>query len=259
MDIKEKINGTTPTKRHPWELARLEVIVDFLKTSITDEEANISIIDIGCGDLFVLDQLSYFFKFDERIGVDIAYSNDELLLLKNKYSIKLYNQLEKVKVKKGNATIILLNDVIEHIEDDQAFIREVSNSNFVNSETIFIITVPAFQSLFSAHDVFLEHYRRYHLSQLKTLLINSHFSIQSSGYFFFSLLFPRWLSVKIEKNKSQQKQTEGTGLSHWEGGRFITLLIKKILLLDYWMTKQFLRIGITLPGLSTFVICKKSV
>ena len=48
-----------------------------------------------------------------------------------------------------------------------------------------IITVPAFMSLWSGHDVFLEHKRRYTLPELKQKLVSAGFQIEKISYFNF--------------------------------------------------------------------------
>jgi hypothetical protein len=75
------------------------------------------------------------------------------------------------------------------------------------------------------------------------------------SYFFTLLLLPR-LIQKTKESLISSKET--TGLVEWKGSRFKTNLITKILLLDYFVSKFLLKIGIKLPGLSNFAICKPS-
>ena len=49
------------------------------------------------------------------------------------------------------------------------------------------ITVPAFQFLWSGHDIFLEHYRRYNLSQLRGLVTQAGLEIRRAHYFLVQL------------------------------------------------------------------------
>ena len=53
----------------------------------------------------------------------------------------------------------------------------------------FIFTVPAFQCLFSGHDNYVKHYRRYSKKELKKMLISFDFDTVSLFYW-NSLLFP---------------------------------------------------------------------
>ncbi len=56
-------------------------------------------------------------------------------------------------------------DVIEHVEDDVGLVRGYVDK--VAGGTRFIVTVPALMWLWSGHDVFLEHYRRYTLTSIE--------------------------------------------------------------------------------------------
>ena len=64
--------------------------------------------------------------------------------------------------------LILLMDVLEHVDDDVGLIR----STLVGAaeHAYVLITVPAFQTLFSARDMFLEHKRRYTLRQVEEVV-----------------------------------------------------------------------------------------
>jgi len=265
MDIKEVQNINFVANRHPWELARVKIIENFVqKVSKQKDFTKISIIDIGCGDLFVLKTIRKHFQFSEFFGVDVALTAENLANLENSLSetnIKVFNNLNNISAKSNNMVIVLLNDVIEHIADDKTFLLHLQKHPSINSDSVFIITVPAFQGLFSSHDLFLEHYRRYTNNQLVTLLKETNFSITSKGYFFASLLLPRLFVLLKEKIFGTKKisNNSGTDLTNWKGSKFVAHFIKNILLLDYFFTSFFLKLKIKIPGLSTFVICKKSV
>lgn len=261
MDIKEAKNKTTDTiVRHPWELARMDIIIKMIKEITAKiKNAPVSLIDIGCGDLFVLETLGKTFGFDEYFGIDIAFSRDFI----NSYEshnkqIKLYDNLSRVTVKKNNISIVLLLDVIEHIEDDAGFLENLREYDFVNENSYFLITVPSFQSLFCSHDTFLEHYRRYSNHQLVELLKKKDFNVISGGYFFTSLLLPRLLETAKERlfMKNGSKHKDGTDLTTWNGGRLVTSFIKSILLADYGFSMLLLKLGIRIPGLSNYSLAR---
>ncbi len=264
MDIKETLNRDGNNEyRHPWELARLEVVKKELK-KITKNMVieNTNIIDIGCGDLFVLEKLNSYFNFQSLIGVDTAFDEQTINLKNKEYSntnIRVCNNIENIKVNNKNTSIVLLLDVVEHIEKDELFLSNLSKQNFINEDTIFFITVPAFQSLFSKHDVFLQHYRRYNNSQLKHLLKKTNYKIEKMGYFFSILLLPRIFTLVKERLNKNNKQLNGTGLTKWDKGKFITHSIRDILFLDYLLSSFLMKLKIKLPGLSNYVICKKYV
>ena len=104
-------------------------------------------------------------------------------------------------------------DVLEHIENDRMFLQQVHNLLAENGK--LILTVPAFQSLWSDNDVQLGHFRRYRTSQLETLLASCGFKVYYKTYFFSILWIPMWLLRVIQniigfrqKNPRQKKQAE---------------------------------------------------
>jgi SAM-dependent methyltransferase len=81
-----------------------------------------------------------------------------------------------------------LFDVLEHIEDDRAFLLR-AHAALVPGGTI-VLTVPAFQALWSAHDVEHHHYRRYTTGALRSLLERAGYEIAYASYWNCALLFP---------------------------------------------------------------------
>ena len=59
-----------------------------------------------------------------------------------------------------------------------------------------LITVPAFQFLWSGHDVFLEHRRRYTLSQIENVARRADLRVLK-GRYFFGALFPLVAAIRI--------------------------------------------------------------
>ncbi len=85
------------------------------------------------------------------------------------------------------ADLFLLMDVIEHVDDDVALLREVANA--APSGATVVVSVPAFSWLWSAHDVFLEHRRRYTLRALEQVVRAARLT-PARGFYFFAAIFP---------------------------------------------------------------------
>jgi len=261
MDINEvKKFGLLHEQRHPWELARLEVIFCFIcKEFSKPQEKKLTILDIGCGDTFVIEELSRRLPLSEFVAVDNAM-NDELLALFNERNkdkaIEFYNSLSNIELHRKTVDIVLLLDVLEHIENDENFLHDLLDNEYIGAETLFLITVPAFQCLYSAHDVFLKHYRRYNNSTLQICILRSGLEIRNLGYFFFSLLFPRFFKVLLEKVIQPRIENE-KGIGAWNPNRIIDRLIIKLLVSDFKTTELFRFLGIKFLGLSNYAICQK--
>ena len=78
-------------------------------------------------------------------------------------------------------------DVIEHIDDDSAALASIAAKLKPGGK--FVMTVPAHQWMWTAHDVVNHHKRRYSKSSLKRLIDSSPLKLDKIGYF-NSLLFP---------------------------------------------------------------------
>ena len=86
-----------------------------------------------------------------------------------------------------DADTVLLMDVLEHVDDDTALLREYAQA--AGPGTRFLITVPAFMWMWSGHDVFLEHRRRYTLAQLERVVRDAGLVVDT-GCYFYGLTLP---------------------------------------------------------------------
>lgn len=261
MDLVE-LKKQNITARHPWETVRIRVVADKIATILKDElEAGqeINVLDVGSGDAYVIDQLVDIFPQLNFHGVDIFY-DDELMKkihgqLKNKNDIKLFSDWKNPELVSTKIDLILFLDVLEHIEDDVAVLQNI-NTLLPNSFK-FIITVPAFNFLFASHDKFLVHYRRYNNALLKKHVHQAGWQDISTGYFFAVLVLPRLL-VKL-KEKIIKPQEEAKGISTWNQPSWITKLVEGVFWADYKVCKALQKVGIKLPGLSNYMIGKRTV
>ena len=132
-------------------------------------------------------------------------------------------------------------DVLEHIDDTELFLDKI-NGILADSGSL-IISVPAYQKLFSKHDIEMHHFRRYSMNLLKTHLQNSFTIIKTCRY--NSLLLPlRVVQIIFFKNVNSDVGT----------GNFLNLVFKKIINIEIWLIKKNIHIPF---GLSIFCIAKK--
>jgi len=92
------------------------------------------------------------------------------------------------------ADVVLLMDVLEHVGDDVGLLREYAAK--VPDTATFLISVPAFQWLWSAHDVFLEHKRRYTLSQITHVAERAGLCVER-GVYYFGAVFPIAVATRV--------------------------------------------------------------
>jgi hypothetical protein len=237
-------------------------VVNSLLQGVLINKEGFTILDIGCGDIFFISELSKIYPKSSFYAIDIAFTDDILESLQNEIknkNIYLFKSIDEALAHlKKPADLVLLLDVVEHIEYDEEFLKSLSINKSIDSDTKIIITVPAYQSLFCSHDHFLGHFRRYTNSSLNNVIEKSGFTKIKLGYFFSMLIPPRIIQVWKEKLLKPDLKNKTTGLVEWNSGSTITQLIKNILLVDFKITNALHKfLGIKLPGLSNYILCKK--
>ena len=171
---------------HWWFEGRKNIIKKILKKNI---KKKIKILDYGAGSGVNIEMLSKFGK------VDIFEPHkDTAKYLKKKFINKKFKVLKKVSNKK-NYDLIILADVLEHIKNDKKKIKELSLKLKKNGK--ILITVPAYNFLFTKKDIILGHYRRYKTNEIKNIFLD--FNIKKLSYFNFFLFLPISICLIIYK------------------------------------------------------------
>lgn len=86
-------------------------------------------------------------------------------------------------------------DILEHIDNENEFLMKWVTVS--KARSYFIFTVPAFNFLWSRHDAFLGHRRRYRLKGLEELVSSRGLDIIASSYFFATILPLVFLERKL--------------------------------------------------------------
>jgi 2-polyprenyl-3-methyl-5-hydroxy-6-metoxy-1,4-benzoquinol methylase len=90
--------------------------------------------------------------------------------------------------------LVLMMDVLEHVENDAELVRHYTTK--VPSGAHFLVTVPAFGFLWSGHDVFLEHKRRYTLPEIEQTMRQAGLTVVRGAYY-FGAVFPLAAAVRL--------------------------------------------------------------
>lgn len=243
MDLKEF--DAAQIKRHPWETARLKALATILRPRLFE---GIKVLDVGCGDGFISRGLFSHLQTKEITAVDIHLTDEQLSEFNAEIpGIRFSRELPD----NGMFDLLLLLDVVEHVEDDVSFLTDIVR-RYLSTGDKMLLTVPAFQSIYGRHDVNLGHYRRYRLQELEPLAESAGLGIISSGYLFASLLLPKYILCSVLKI---DRYAEGVG--QWTGGRFLTGMLESLLNLDNRLLLSLSRFGIRIPGLTGWVLCEK--
>lgn len=97
-------------------------------------------------------------------------------------------------VESSDAELALFMDVLEHVDDDRGLLR--TYCDVLGPGKLVAITVPAFQFLWSGHDEFLEHRRRYTIRALESAMRGSGLTVVHSNYYFGGV-FPVAAAVRL--------------------------------------------------------------
>lgn len=197
MDLKELENGVNPEAHWYYQSKKLPLFL-FAKRLLAGGQA-LTIVDVGAGSGFFALELEkhYGAAIAKVYLVDIGYTDAEIAATRGQ-------KIEKVLaippiIENG---LVLLMDVLEHVPDDLAMLQSIKQAS-VGNNNHFFITVPAFQSLWSGHDVYLGHYRRYRIPMLRGALEKAGFR-QIKNYYLYGSLFPLIWAVRRLDNLRQK-------------------------------------------------------
>ena len=256
MDLREARLAPGAARRHPWEIARADAVRRLLLDGRAGAPA--TILDVGCGDAYVAQVLAH--ALAARCAcVDTGFTPDDLARLRAGLStvrVSLHGTLDEgVDALGGPADAVLLLDVLEHVEDDQALLARLRQSPAVGARTRLLVTVPAHQALFGSHDALLGHYRRYAPRELAGRLAAAGFVVEQTGQFFLLPLLGRVAGLARERLVGARP---GRGVAAWGGGPRLTRLAAGLLRLDVACGRGLSRLGLPRPGLSSYALCRIS-
>jgi hypothetical protein len=210
-------------------------------------------LDVGSGDAWFAQSLRKELTDDARITCwDPNYTAEDLGDPAN-----AAEGLEFVTERPdGRFDGVLMLDVIEHVDDDHNFVGDVVKDSLSESGWI-LVSVPAFQSLYSEHDTQLKHFRRYSPKQCRSLLESSGLTVEAEGGLFHSLLVPRIVRALLER--VHQPRSSSRGLGDWHQGPAVTWLLTSGLSLDGRVALLLSRQRrVVIPGLTYWAFCRRS-
>ncbi len=138
------------------------------------------VLDVGAGSGFFARKLLEGGEATVATCVDPGYAADSEMQV-NGRPLQFRRRVDR-----DGATLVLMMDVLEHVADDAALLAEYVAR--MRSGARLLVTTPAFQALWSGHDVFLGHHRRYTLAQVEGLLRGAGLRIELGCYFYAPLL-----------------------------------------------------------------------
>lgn len=189
-------------RAHWWFRARRDILSRIVRQEVAPGGA---ILDVGCGTGFVLEDLRDAYEVH---GIDDAEIAVRLCHEKGLDFVER-GVLGKTKLSRADYDMVMFLDVLEHIEDDVGALRAAREVLAPGGKVL--IAVPAFQLLWSKHDVIHHHHRRYSKADLERV-------IRAAGLeprwttFFNSLLFPAIFLVRMTAKIRKGFASDAEGL-----------------------------------------------
>jgi SAM-dependent methyltransferase len=173
-----------------WFVSRRELVTEMIGRYVT--APNAVIVDVGCGTGATARALG---RFGRVVGVDFSPLAMEACASRG-LSELLRARAEAIPLASGSIDGVVATDIIEHLDDDLAALAEFRR--ILKPGGHAVITVPAYQFLWSEHDLALMHRRRYVASQIGELADRAGFRRIRLGYA-LSFLFPLALGRLLKR------------------------------------------------------------
>lgn len=223
---------------HWWYRARREILSDYLKRwAAIPQRAHI--LEIGCGTGHNLPMLAEFGEIDAIEIDETAGAQASERLGKQVGSSPLP---ELVGVAPASYDLVAVLDVVEHVEDDVAALKAMAK--LLKPGGKILITVPAHQWMWSAHDVVNHHKRRYSKATLSAALEKAGLEGHKLRWF-NSLLFPAAVAARFAGKLSGKDDSDDS-----PPPKLLNTVFEKIFRLERHLLG---RVPMT-PGLSIIVL-----
>ena len=216
-------------EEHWWFVARRDVIQSFIKMQMPQSSTN-KVLEIGCGvggNVGLLSQSGHYRGIDmHKPAIDYCsekYPQFEFECTRVEEISQEFNS--------NKFDSIYLLDVLEHIDDQVAILK--SAQNYLTQSGKILVTVPAFEFLWSPHDEFVHHVRRYTKAGLKRVLVDAGYKVERISYF-NSILFPLALTQRLGMRLLNRKLS--THLS--TPPAIVNWLFKVIFAQEAWILKR---------------------
>lgn len=229
-------------RNHWWFVAREKIICNYIKKIINSkilDNKDLKILNVGCGPGRSSQYLSDF-----GAVTSIEYDKDCCEFASERTGLKIiHGSITELPFQNQSFDLVCAFDVIEHVENDLLAVTEMKRVAKENG--ILLITVPAFMSLWSHHDVINHHFRRYKINKIEFL-----FDKLKDGeklfvsYFNFILFMPIYLVRQVSNLLLNASKRPGSGIDFetFKPGIMNTILFKIMA-----FESKLINLGLKLP------------
>lgn len=172
-------------REHWWWRVRERILLREVRQILAGRSSGARILDVGCGAGLFFDALESFGHVEgiesDRIAVEQS----------GRWRARIHlGELETLRTD-GAYDLVLLLDVIEHVQRPETLLR--ASAQLLAPRGAMLITVPAFDSLWTSHDDLNHHVKRYTAGEMRRLLQSAGLEVAKTRYLFQSLVVPKLL------------------------------------------------------------------
>jgi SAM-dependent methyltransferase len=226
VEASEVSKLTAVEDRHWWYRERREILAKYLKT-ISGTGKALDIGAAGGGNTRVLREFGWS-------AIALEYGATGAAVCKERGLCTV--RADATRLPFGDATLDLITafDIIEHIPDDGRAVREMRRTLRLGGD--LLIAVPTDPKLWSAHDVAVDHVRRYTSESLRDIVTSNGFQIVD---------FKNWNVLLKPMAKLRRKRSSGSDLD--DPSPLVNSVLSAVIKSErYLPVKQ-------LPGVSAFL------
>lgn len=175
-------------ERHWWFVARRRILLSVLERNLP-RKTGLDVLDAGCGGGATMESLR---RYGRVRGMEFAPEAVEYNRERGRDVVE--GSIEGLPFEDASFDLALALDVIEHVPKDRQALGELQR--ILRPGGALLVTVPALDLLWSAHDVANGHYRRYTTEELGERVERAGFEIVTLSYFNM-LLLPAILAARL--------------------------------------------------------------
>jgi SAM-dependent methyltransferase len=168
--------------------------------------ADARILDAGCGSGRNMVELA---RHGEITGIELSPTSVRLARARNCGEV-LEGSVLDLPFPEGAFDLVVSLDVIEHLQDDAGALRELRR--VTRPGGALLVTVPAYQWLWSGHDEVNHHHRRYNRRTLLAAAVSAGWRAERSTHF-NSLLLP--IAILLRALERFKPSTTKSSLDLW--------------------------------------------
>lgn len=219
-------------REHWWFQVRENIIIEQLHR-ISDKKHSLNILNVGAATGRSTEILQPF-----GTVASLEYDIPSYEFCRDQLKMDIVNgSILDLPYADASFDLVCAFDVVEHVDDHQKAIQELRRVCKPGGK--IFITVPAFMSLWSTHDLVNQHFRRYTKDQLLELFPTAAGRCIRKTYFNSLLFIPVWMVRRIQYLLFRsKKQEELKPDNEWSGGGLISKILYTIFDIDRFLLRK---------------------